>query len=76
MKIDLFRPIFLVVAGLLLLTLACGNPGGNDAAREKQKADSIANAKAKMEEAKEEALRRSRVVEDSLQQSQAASSKE
>lgn len=76
MKIKLQRPIIYILTSCVLMTLACGTPGNQEAMQEKQKADSIANAQVKMEEAKEEALRRARVMEDSLQQSSAASSKE
>lgn len=76
MKLNCLRQRSFILTTLILIASACGNPESREAALEKQRADSISNAQAKMEEAKEEALRRSRVLEDSLQQSQAASSKE
>jgi cellobiose-specific phosphotransferase system component IIA len=76
MKMNLLRASLLSFAFLLvsLVISSCGNSSEQEAALEKARQDSIAEAQSKMEQAKEEARRRA--AEDSTQQVEAAQATE
>ena len=72
-KIKLSSCLFALIFVSIFL-FSCGNSSEKDAALEKARVDSIAEAQSKMEQAKEEARRRA--AEDSTQQSEAVQATE
>jgi hypothetical protein len=72
-KINHFRNLLLLIVGLFTF-VSCGNSSEKEAETEKARQDSIAEAQAIMEQAKEEA--RKQASDDSSQQSEAAQAQE